>query len=182
MTPYILLLAVHILCVIVWLGTTTALTLLAAYARGRRDRELSDRLPTLTRWFGPRAIGPSSIGTLLSGILLAVRSDAGFGDLWLVLALAAFVAAALVSIGVRLPATLMRRRASSAGRVADIERADRLLFDGALIELAILYLAAAEMVLKPTTGNVAWLIGGAAILALVSALPLFVVRRAQRTA
>jgi uncharacterized membrane protein len=175
MTTYILLLAAHIICVIVWLGTTTTLALLAAYGTLRHDRELRDRLPVLARWFGPRVIGPSSLGTLVSGILLTVRGDAGFGDLWLVIAVCAFVAAALVSIGVRLPATLLRRRAGAAGRIADVERADRLLLQGSMVELAILYLAAAEMVLKPTAGDTAWLIGGAAILALVAARPLITV-------
>jgi len=175
MTPYILLLAVHIIAVIVWLGTTTTLTLLATYGSLRHDRELLDRLPALARWFGPRVIGPSSLATLVSGIFLTVRGDAGSGDLWLVIAVCAFVAAALVSVGVRLPATLLRRRASAAGRGADVERADRLLLLGATIELAILYLAAADMVLKPTTADIAWLLGGAAILALVAARPLITV-------
>ena len=176
MTTFTLLLAVHVIAVILWLGTTTTLALLAAYARLRSDRDLADRLPALTRWFGPRVIGPSSLGTLLSGIGLALRSDAGMGDLWLVLAVSGFVAAALVSIGVRLPATLLRRRASTAGNQADVERADRRLFEGSLVELAILYLAAADMVLKPTTANPGWLIGGAAILVLVAARPLFTLR------
>lgn len=177
MTTYVLLLAAHIICVIVWLGTTTTLALLATYGRLRHDRELIDRLPALARWFGSRAIGPSSLGTLLSGILLGVRGDAGGGDLWLVLAVYAFVAAALVSIGVRLPATLWRKRASAAGRIEDVERADRLLRQGSTVELAILYLATAEMVLKPTSADVAWLIGGAAILALVAARPLITILR-----
>jgi len=180
MTTYSLLLAVHIIGVIVWLGTTTSLALLEAYARLKQDRELAGRLPALARWLGPRVIGPSSIGTLLSGVLLAARADAGVGDLWLVLAVSAFVGAALVSIGVRLPATLWRRRSSAAGRQADVERADRLLFEGSLIELAILYLAAAEMVLKPTSADVAWLIGGAAILVLVAARPLLTLRPSRR--
>jgi uncharacterized membrane protein len=179
MTTFTLLLAVHIIAVIVWLGTTTTLALLATYGRHRRDRDLADRLPALMRWFGPRVIGPSSIGTLLSGIWLARRSDAGVGDLWLILAVAAFVAAALVSIGFRLPATRMRQRASAAGNQADVERADRRLFEGSLIELAILYLAAADMVLKPTSADAGWLIGGAAILALIAARPLFTLRQSR---
>ncbi len=178
MTTYVVLLALHIIGVIVWLGTTTSLTLLAAYARLRHDRELSDRLPALSRWFGPRAIGPSSLTTLVTGILLAARSAAGFDDLWVVLAVSAFAAAALVSLGARLPATLWRRRATAAGSVAGIQRADRLLFQGALVELVILYLAAAEMVLKPTTADVGWLVGGAAILVLVAVRPLISVPRA----
>ena len=39
MSRYELLLFLHIVCVIVWLGTGTALALLAIYA-GRSDREL----------------------------------------------------------------------------------------------------------------------------------------------
>ena len=139
MTTYILLLATHIICVVVWLGTTTTLALLAAYGSLRHDRELLDRLPALTRWFGPRAIGPSSVGTLLSGILLAVRGDVGFGDLWLVLAVCAFVAAALVSIGVRLPALVAGRvfdhRCSASGLVRWPSRGPRAVMSAAAAPL-----------------------------------------------
>jgi uncharacterized membrane protein len=168
MSGYNLLLVVHIVCVIAWLGTGTTVALLAVYGYQSGDRELVDRLPALARWLGPRVVGPSSMGTLLFGILVAVNGDLGFGHLWLLLALSAFASSVLLNVGVRLPATLRRQRAIAAGRVADAQRAERLLLDVPSLELAILYLAVADMVLKPTGGDGWWLAGGAAILVLVA--------------
>jgi uncharacterized membrane protein len=165
MNPYVVLLTTHILCVIVWLGTTTTSSLVAIYAHRARDRELSARLPALARWLGPRVVGPSSLGTLASGILLASFAHLGFHQGWLVLAISAFAAATVVSLAVRLPGSLCRQRADAAGRSAEVERADRLVLEGSLAELAILYLGAASMVIKPvdTTG---WFVAGAVIVAL----------------
>jgi hypothetical protein len=168
MTTYSIVLVIHVISAIVWVGTTTTLTLLASYGTHRRDRELIERLPGLARWFGPRVIGPSSIGTLASGVFLVVKAHLGVDDLWIVIALAAFIAAAVVSVGVRLPATLSRRRAVAAGSAEAVERADRLLLEGSMAELGVLYLAVADMVLKPTTGGAWWFTGGAAILVLVA--------------
>jgi uncharacterized membrane protein len=182
MSSYSLLLVAHIICVIVWLGTGTTVALLAAYAGGSGDRELVDRLPALARWLGPRVVGPSSMGTLLFGILLAVDGDLGFGQLWLLLALSAFASSVLLNVGVRLPATLRRERAVADGRVAEAQQAERLLLEVPSLELAILYLAVADMVLKPTSGDGWWLAGGAAFLVLVVVRLLLRIRRPSQPA
>jgi uncharacterized membrane protein len=165
MNPFVLLLTTHIFCVIVWLGTTTTSSLVAIYAHRARDRELRARLPALARWLGPRVVAPSSLGTLASGVLLASFAHLGFDQGWLVLAISVFAAATVVSLAVRLPGALWRRRAEAAGRSGEVDRADRLVLEGSLAELAILYLGAASMVIKPihTTW---WFVTGAAIVAL----------------
>ena len=169
MNPYVLLLTGHLVSVIVWLGTSTALTLLAAYGTIHRDQELIDRIPLLNRWFGPRAIGPASIGTLATGALLAYYSHADFAAPWLALGLTAFAAAALVSLSVRLPATLRRKHAAAAGSSTQVERADRWMLWGAIMELTVLYLAVIDMVSKPVAVGAAVFVACAA-LALVGLL------------
>ena len=172
MNPYVSLLTCHVVCVIVWLGTTTTLALLTAYGTLHRDFELTGRMPALNRWFGPRAIGPASLGTLASGILLARYSHADFAAPWLALALTAFAAAALTSLVVRLPATLRRRHAVAAGSGVDVERSDRWLLWGSIMELTILYLAVVDMVVKPSLAIPASLVAGA-VLAAVGLLGWF---------
>jgi uncharacterized membrane protein len=165
MNPYVSLITCHIVCVIVWLGTTTTLALLAAYGTLHRDSELMGRMPALNRWFGPRTIGPASLGTLASGILLARYGHANFAAPWLALALIAFAAAALTSLGVRLPATLRRKHAAAAGSGAEVERSDRWVLWGSTMELTILYLAVVDMVVKPSAVTQALLVAGAVLAA-----------------
>lgn len=168
MSYYALLLALHLVSVIVWLGTTTSLALLAGYGVRRRDAQLLARMPELQRWFGPRAVGPASLATLGSGVSLALYSHADFEALWLRLALSAFFAAAVLSLAVRLPASLRRKRALAAGNDNEVSRADRWLLWGSWVELSILYLAVLDMTLKPTAANAGWLAAGVLWLCLVA--------------
>jgi hypothetical protein len=158
--------------------------LLAVYSRHKHDTELNARMPALQAWFGPRAIGPASLGTLASGVGLAMAAHADFGALWLTLALSAFAAATFVSLTVRLPASARRKRATAAGDRAQIERAEQWLAWGSLVELAILYLAVLDMVMKPSAADTAlWLAGAVSfeLLLLGSTLGMLLGPRLKRS-
>jgi uncharacterized membrane protein len=174
MSRYELLLFIHIVSVIVWLGTGTALGLLALYAE-RNDRDLLARLGPLGRALGPRIFAPASLGALVSGILLVLEGSWTFQPLWIRLGLAAFGLSVLLNAAVRAP--LMRRQSSGA---IDGARAGFIFGRLARVELTLLYLTVADMVAKPTGDDAGALIAGALILGIVVAAAIAGVIRAPR--
>jgi putative copper export protein len=163
MSRYELLLFLHVTAVIVWLGTGTALTLIAIYAE-RNDRELLQRLGPIGRGLAPRVFGPSALGALVFGILLVLDGSWTFEPLWIKLGFGAFALSFLLNAAVRAP--LVRRQAR--GEI-DPLRVGRLLGRLARVELTVLYLAVADMIAKPEGGDVGTLAAGGAILALAVA-------------
>lgn len=161
MSRYELLLFVHVVSVIVWLGTGTALTLLAIYAE-RNDRELLQRLAPLGRGLAPRVFGPAALGALVFGILLVLDGSWTFEPLWIRLGFGAFAISFVLNAAVRAP--LARRQAR--GEI-DPARAGLLFGRLARVELTVLYLTVADMIAKPDGGDVGTLAAGGAILALV---------------
>jgi len=160
MSRYEFLLFLHVTAVIVWLGAGTTLALLALYAERQRDRELGSRLGALAGWLGPRVFAPASLGTLVFGILLVLDGSWTFQPLWIKLGFAAFAVSFLLNVGVRFP--LVRRL--ERGTLEPL-RAGRLLALLARVELAVLYLAVADMLAKPSGAETGTLIGGGSILA-----------------
>jgi hypothetical protein len=158
MSRYEFLLFAHVVAVIVWLGTGTAFALIAIFG----DRELLQRLGPLGARLGPRVFAPASFGTLLFGILLVLDGDWTFDPLWVKLGFVAFATSFLINVAVRAP--IARRMGREA---LDPRRGGRLLSLLARVELAVLFLAVADMVSKPSSADTWTLVGGGAILALV---------------
>jgi hypothetical protein len=163
MSRYELLLFLHIVCVIVWLGTGTALGLIALIA-ARGESSLAPVLGPLGRTLGPRVFGPAALGALVFGMLLVLDGSWTFEPLWVQLGLGAFAISFLLNAAVRAP--LVRRQEQGT---IDAARIGRLLGGLALFELTVLYLAVADMVAKPAGGDTVTLIVGGAILALSAA-------------
>jgi hypothetical protein len=160
MSRYELLLFLHVVAVIVWLGTGTALALISMFA-ARGDRSLLQHLAPLGRTLGPRVFAPAALGALVFGILLVLDGSWTFEPLWIRLGFAAFLGSLLLNVAVRAP--LARRQ----GR-GDIDPARAGLLFGrlAVLELTLLYLTVADMVAKPAGGDTGTLIAGGAILGL----------------
>ena len=163
MSRYEFLLFLHVAAVIVWLGAGTTLALLALYAERQRDRELASRLGALAAWLGPRVFAPAALGTLAVGILLVLDGSWTFQPLWIRLGFAAFALSFLLNVAVRFP--LLRRL--ERGSLEPL-RAARLLGLLARVELAVLYLAVADMLSKPVGTDTGTLAGGGAILGLAT--------------
>ena len=158
MSRYELLLFLHIVCVIVWLGLGTAIGLIALLA-ARGDSALADVVGPLGRTLGPRVFAPASLGALVFGILLVLDGSWTFEPLWIRLGFAAFAFSFLLNVAVRAP--LVRRR--QRGEI-DAARTGQLLGGLARVELTVLYLTVADMVAKPTGSDTATLLVGGAIL------------------
>jgi hypothetical protein len=148
MNRYDVLLLFHILSVILWVGAGTALGLLWLYP----DTTLRARIGGLGEWLGPRLFAPASLGALAFGLALVHDGHWGFGPLWVQLGLAAFALSFVINAGIRAP---LSRRPHLQGVLPALAR----------FELAMLYLTVADMVLKPSGSDIAFLATAGAILA-----------------
>lgn len=134
-TLYTVVLTLHILAVIAWLGAGVTTQVLSAQAR---DDATWPRLlsPFAQRWF------PATSGiAALTGVLLWIDGPYGLGELWILLAVAGWIASSVIG-GTQLgPATERWAQGDLAAR-------DRLI-TFARVDLVILTLVVADMVMKP---------------------------------
>jgi hypothetical protein len=158
MTRYDVLLFLHILSVILWVGAGTTLGLLWFHP----DRELRRRIAPLGEWLGPRLFAPAALAALVFGLLLVHEGHWTFRPLFVQLGLAAFALSFVVNAGVRAP--LSRKLAGQPARLEGI------LSALSRFELSVLYLAVADMVLKPQGSDTAFIVVAAMTLAVTAAL------------
>jgi hypothetical protein len=165
MTQYQLFLFLHIVSVILWLGAGTVLGVLWLHP----DPALRERIGSLGEWLGPRVFAPGAFGALAFGLVLVHQGSWSFHPLWVKLGLTAFAVSFVINAAIRAP--LVRRFERAPRRIG------RVLSALALFELAVLYLTVADMALKPTGSDLAFLVPAASILALLAANVLLRLRR-----
>jgi hypothetical protein len=160
MNRYTVLVFLHVASVIVWLGVGTTVALIAVYARRARDVVVLERLATLVGWLAPRVFAPASLAALGFGIAAA---HAGHWPMlfWFHVGEAAFAISFVLNVAIRLPIVRRARR----GEI-DPRRVAGLVVALAVAELTVLYLAVADMVIKPSSSDTTTLATGGGILAL----------------
>jgi hypothetical protein len=156
MSQYQLFLFLHIACVILWVGAGSTLGVLWLYPAATLEQRV-----TFGEWLGPRLFAPASLGALAFGLVLVHEGHWTFRPLWVQLGLGAFAASLLINAAVRPP--LVRRLGAQPRRFA------RGLAALALFELALLYATVADMALKPTASDTAFLVSVGALLAVLCA-------------
>jgi uncharacterized membrane protein len=166
MTLYELLLLLHIVAAITWVGAATVFFMLELRTDLSGDIAREASHTDEADWLAPRLFIPASISTLVFGILAAVEGDWDFGSLWIIIGLAGFGVSFVTGIGYfepegkRLMAAIEQRGADDPEvrrRAANLKMVGR-------IELAVLYIVVASMVIKPTGED------GAVLFALVLVL------------
>lgn len=167
MTWYELLLLLHIVAAIAWLGSGLLLNVLAYRAEKARDDEGLKRIADDAAALGNVLFLPASLATFVFGILLTIEGPWGFDMLWIVLALAGYLATFLFGVTVAKPtsekvAAMVEREGGRFGPEAAL-LTRRLLIKGRA-DAVVLYLVVAVMALKPTGDDVALLAVLAAIL------------------
>jgi hypothetical protein len=166
MTQYQLFLFLHIVSVILWLGAGTVLGVLWLHP----DPVLRERIGSLGEWLGPRVFAPGAFGALAFGLVLVHQGSWTFHPLWVKLGLTAFAVSFVINAAIRAP--LVRRLEREPRRIG------RVLSALALFELAVLYLTVADMALKPTGSDLAFVVPASSLLALLAANVLLRLRRA----
>jgi uncharacterized membrane protein len=175
MTWYELLLFLHIVAAIIWLGSGLFIQILATRAERAHDVEGLRRVANDSAGLSETLFIPASLATLILGVLLVIDGPWGFDMLWIVLGLAGYLATFLTGVLVMKPgsekiAALMER---DAGMSAEAEIEIRKLLTKGRFDTVVLYLVVAIMALKPTGDDVgilavlaAIVVAGAAYVAL----------------
>ncbi len=165
MSYYEILLFLHVLAAIVWLGGGFALQALVIRAERTDDRVLIKKIAENAGWLAQRLFIPSSLAVLVLGILLTIEGPWGFGDLWIVLGLAGYAASFLTGIlflepeGKRIDTAMSTHGPASPQAAHHIRRINVVQ----RMEMAILFLVVAVMAIKPTGDDTGTLLLGVAI-------------------
>jgi uncharacterized membrane protein len=179
MTWYELLLFLHIVAAIIWLGSGLFIQILATRAERAHDVEGLRRVANDSAGLSETLFIPASLATLILGVLLVIDGPWGFDMLWIVLGLAGYLATFLTGVLVMKPgsekiAALMER---DAGMSAEAEIEIRKLLTKGRFDTVVLYLVVAIMALKPTGDDVGIL---AVLAAIVVAGAAYVVLRLRQ--
>ena len=184
MDSYELLLILHVIAVIVWLGT--GFTMDALFLRAERTADPADLGKTgqMQEWLIPRVFIPSGVLALIFGILLVFDGPWSFGDLWILIGLAGWIAAWGVGFlylrpqGEKMKEIVMQHGPTSP----EAHRQARRLAVVSRVQLLSLFLVVADMVLKPTSDDPWTLVVLAAILVAAAALGAWTMRKPLREA
>jgi uncharacterized membrane protein len=151
MSSYELLLFVHVLAAVVWVGGALSLQLLAIRAERSADGGRVANFATEAEWVGSRVFLPSSIVLLLAGIGLTLEGDWGFTTPWVLLGLIAYGLSALTG------SLFLGPESGRIGKmIADVGPQDpdvlariKRIFLVSRIELVVLLFIVFDMTVKP---------------------------------
>jgi uncharacterized membrane protein len=165
MSYYEILLFLHLLTAIVWLGGGFMLQVLVIRAERAGDGLLLKKIAENAGWLAQRVFIPSSLAVLVLGILLTIEGPWGFGDLWIVLGLVGYAVSFLTGIlflepeGKRIDAAMTAHGPGSPQAAHHVRRINVVQ----RMEMVILFLVVAVMALKPSGDDTGTLLLGAAI-------------------
>ena len=167
MTSYEFLFLLHVIAVIIWLGTGFTMDLLFLRAERTRNPAELGKTGELQEWLVPRVFIPSGLLTLVLGVLLAWDGPWSFGDLWIVIGLAGWIASFGVGfLFIRPQGEKMKEIVAQHGPTSvEAQRHGRRLGVVSRVQLLALFLVVVDMVLKPTSDEPWTLVVLAAILA-----------------
>jgi len=77
-----LLLTIHVLAAVIWVGGSVMMLAIGYYLRGR-DLPTRVEFTRWTEWVAPRLIAPASIAVIIAGPLLVDEIGYGFDQIWL---------------------------------------------------------------------------------------------------
>jgi len=142
----------HVLGTTVLVGGAFTLQILAVLASRAATAGELGALSRQAAWFGPRVFLPSGVLIAATGLELATREGYDFGQPFIVLGLAALAVAAATGPAYLAPESSRVSRLLAAEGPASAEARVRLrrLFLVSRIELAVLVIAMAAMILKPS--------------------------------
>jgi uncharacterized membrane protein len=154
------LLFAHVSMAVIWIGGALMMQLFGIRASTSGDPA---RLATQVRdveWIANRVFVPASLLAFASGVLLVLDSDFyGFGDDWIVIALALYATTFLAGLLFLGPESGRVGKLQAEGAPEAGARTLRLIFLSRL-DLVLLWLIAYDMTVKPDIGDAASLLWG----------------------
>jgi uncharacterized membrane protein len=147
---YELLVFLHILGAMVWLGGLIILSVLASLALRSGGNEEVGRFVSSLPVVGPIALAPAMAAVVGFGIWLVLDSDAwSFRQTWIWLALALFACAFTIGAVFQSRAAIDAQRATESGDGGEAARQLRRWSWGMRLIVLLLIVAAWDMVFKP---------------------------------
>ena len=179
MTYYELLLILHIVASIIWLGAGFMLALLVFGAARAGDHQREATYHEDVGWLTPRLFIPASMSVFVLGILLVLEGSWTFDQLWIVIALAGWLTSFLLGILFFKPeAERLAEMAEQRGPTdPEIQARVRRVNLVERVQLVVLFLVVVDMVLKPTGNDAGLLIAGAVILLAATGIASAAIRR-----
>ena len=143
---YELLLTIHLLAAVVWVGGSVALTVLA----GRLAPEDRRTMAPHFAWYGERVITGTAVVLLLAGFGLVAELDhVEITDAWILIALAGYAASFAIGAGFLGPAGKRIATLADAGDFAGVESTYQKLLSLSRIDTLIVLLVVIDMAVKP---------------------------------
>jgi uncharacterized membrane protein len=149
MSRYELLLTLHVIAAIVWLGSAVCVQLLGTRADRTGDPARKQRAADDAEWLALRLFVPASLSVLVLGILLVLDGPWEFDQTWILLGLAGYAFSFLVGILYMKPESDRIKRSIAAEAFAEAETRIARITLVSRIELAILFLVVIDMIVKP---------------------------------
>lgn len=166
MTWYQILLFWHVAMAIIWVGGGLMMQFFAIRTSMSGDPARMGTFGQDVEWIANRVFIPGSLLAFVSGLLLVIESDFyGFGDDWIVIALALYATtffAGLLFLG---PESGRVGKLQAEGAPEAAQRTTRLFFLSRL-DLTLLWLIVYDMTVKPDFGEAStlfWGIAGAVV-------------------
>ncbi len=100
-TSYEIYKALHVLCVVIWVGGDITLTTLGIVFERRKDSETLASIGKAGAWIGTRVYTPALFAVLAFGIALVEKGNFGWGQFWIDFALVGWAIAAAIGVPVR---------------------------------------------------------------------------------
>jgi uncharacterized membrane protein len=146
-----LLLTVHILAAIIWLGGAVMMHILGRRTLARGNGQEIHTFSTEINAIGGRLYPAMSIVLLIAGVLLVSEAGYDFGSLWITLAFVGWGLSFLIGVGYygpqgkKLDALVAEQGPLAPGVAANVRSALTVN----QVELLILFLVAIDMTVKP---------------------------------
>jgi uncharacterized membrane protein len=152
MSYYVFLKFLHVLLVVIWLGGGFGLVILAVRAdRARADAELAHVVQQVI--FMTKVFIPAAFGAFILGITMVLLSWS-FSDLWVIIGLLGFALTVGTGILVLKPRSdRIGELISKEGISKAVVEQSRELLQIAKFDFVMLFIVAADMVIKPTADN-----------------------------
>lgn len=170
MSLYELLLFLHLTGATVWLGGGVATQFFALRALRSREPGRLSAFAADVEWVGNRVFMLAALLTLVAGLALVLESDAwGFGDDWIVIALALFAVTFVAGAAFFGPESgrISKLVASEGADSPAVQARIRRILVLSRLDLVLLFLIVFDMSVKPSFSD-----GSTIVLALASAVAL----------
>jgi uncharacterized membrane protein len=174
MSFYELVLYVHIVGAIIWIGSGFMLIVLAETASRSGDERYFGKLFATMGWLGQRLFVPASLTVLVAGIVMVIDGPWSFGELWIVLSLMGYAATFLTGVlvfeprGKAIGAAVERDGGMTAETTAEARKVMLL----SRIDYSVLFMVVAAMAIKPSGDDLLVVLAMALVIATTVVLTL----------